>query len=87
LSKYFTNVKFKYLEFIEQTDYTLIKVPSTQVTEKEDKFDIDIEKVLKKSKGHYTYLHYMYMNYLLQPLFKNKALSIIDYDDDDDSDD
>ena len=89
LSKYFTNVKFRYLEFIEQTDYTLIKVPSTQVTEKEDKFDIDIEKVLKKSKGHYTYLHYMYMNYLLQPLFKNKALSIIDYDDEsnDDSDD
>ena len=81
LSKYFKTIKFKYLEFIEQTDYSLIKIPSTHVTEKEDNFDIEIEGLINENKEHYRYIHYMYMNYLLQPLFKKKALRLIDYDE------
>jgi hypothetical protein len=81
LSKYFTTIKYKYLEFIEQTDYSLIKIPSTHVTEKEDNFDIEIERLINENKEHYRYIHYMYMNYLLQPLFKKKALTLIDYDE------
>ena len=34
-----------------------------------------------ENKEHYRYIHYMYMNYLLQPLFKKKALSLIDYEE------
>jgi hypothetical protein len=81
LSKYFKTIKFKYLEFIEHTDYSLIKIPSTHVTEKEDNFDIEIEGLINENKEHYRYIHYMYMNYLLQPLFKKKALRLIDYDE------
>jgi hypothetical protein len=51
------------------------------VTEKEDNFDIEIEGLINENKEHYRYIHYMYMNYLLQPLFKKKALTLIDYDE------